>query len=156
MQAAVKAPLSERINFRMIVFALAVLAPVGWVVYTYVDAVVSGGIHDRGSYIESDHKAFSLFPFDQVNGKITDVPPQWRALDGKRVQVVGEMWTPYSSAEYQDHFQVVYSKTKCCFSGPPQIQHFVEANVKDGKVQYADGLVKVTGTLRVDVKHNND
>ena len=156
MESAVKAPLSERINFRIIVFALAVLAPVGWIVYTYVDAVVSGGIHDRGGYIEADLKAMSLFPFDQVNGKLTDVPPQWRALDGKRVQVVGEMWAPGSAAPEIRNFQVVYSIGKCCFNGPPQIQHFVQAEAKGGTVPFISGLVKITGTLHVDVKRNDE
>src|ERR1041385_5337660 len=97
METAVKVPLSERINFRLIVFLLAILAPIGWIVYTYVDAVVSGGIHDRGSYIEADLKAMSLFPFDQTKGTVNDVPKQWRDLNGKRVQVVGEIWAPNNS-----------------------------------------------------------
>src|SRR5437867_4355368 len=130
MDTALKASLSERINFRLIVFILAILAPIGWVVYMYVDAVVSGGIHDRGSYIEADLKAMSLFPFDGVNGTINDVPRQWRALDGKRVQVVGEMYAPGSAAPEVRNFQVVYSIAKCCFNGPPQIQHFVQAQAR--------------------------
>jgi len=156
MDTAIKAPLSQRINVRLIVFLLAIIAPIGWVVYTYVDEVVTGGIHNRGDYIEADLKAMSLFPFDQNNGTISDIPKQWRDLDGKRVQVRGEMWAPGSAAPEVKNFQVVYSIAKCCFSGPPQIQHFVQAKATKDPIPYVDGLVEITGTLHVDVKHGPD
>jgi len=154
MDTAVKVPLSQRINFRIIVFLLAILAPIGYVVYIYVDAVVSGGIHNRGDYVEADLKAMSLFPFDQTNGTINDVPKQWRALDGKRVQVVGEMYVRNSAGGEIRNFELVYSIAKCCFSGPPQIQHFVQARGTNGALPYYDGLVKCTGTFHVNVKQS--
>ena len=50
---------------------------------------------------------------------------------------------------------MVYSIAKCCFNGPPQIQHFVDAKVTNGKVDVVSGLVRLWGTLRVDVKQEN-
>jgi hypothetical protein len=150
---AYQVPLTERINFRMIGFAAIVLFLVGWPAYIYIDSVVSGGIKDRGDFVEVDLKAMSSFPFDNERGTINDVPERWRALDGRRVQLIGEMWAPNSISPRLREFELVYSIQKCCFSGPPQIQHFVQSRVVDDEtVLYRSGLVKVMGTLHVDVQ----
>jgi hypothetical protein len=146
-------PLSRRVNFRMIIFAAVVLLLIGTPVYIYLDSALSGGIHRHGDVTEVDLKAMSNFPFDQTNGTINDIPKQWRDLDGKRVQVTGEIYAPDSASNDLDHFDLVYSIAKCCFSGPPQIQHFVHSKVKDGgTVPYYNGLVQVVGILKVDVQ----
>ena len=152
--APVHIPLSERINVRMIVFAALLLVLIGVPMYWYLDAAISGGVKDAGGgYKEVDLKAMSNFLFDQTNGTIDDVPAQFRALDGQKVILYGEMWQPTSAGNSIGSFELVYSIAKCCFSGPPQVQHFVKATVINGKeVGYYDGLVKVTGTLHVDVK----
>lgn len=153
MEAALKAPLSERINFRMIGFCLIMATLVGYPLYVYLDSVVSGGIKDRGDYLEVDLKAMSTFPFDQVKGTVNDVPEKWRALDGKKVMLTGEMWDTFSLDNNVTNFQLVYSIANCCLSGSPQIQHFIQAKAVPGKkIIYREGLVKVLGTLRVDVK----
>jgi hypothetical protein len=147
-------PLRERFNFRMIGFGLFVLVLVGYPMYVYVDSVVSGGIKDAGDgYKLVDLKAMSSFLFDQNSGTIEDVPEKWRALHGQKVILEGEMWQPTSAGDSVDTFELVYSIAKCCFSGPPQIQHFIHSKVVDGKrVDYYGGLVRVKGTLHVDVK----
>jgi hypothetical protein len=147
-------PLRERFNFRIIGFGLFVLMLLGYPMYVYVDSVVSGGIKDAGDgYKLVDLKAMSSFLFDQNAGTINDVPAKWRALDGQRVILEGEMWQPTSAGNSVDTFELVYSIAKCCFSGPPQIQHFIHSKVVDGKsVGYYPGLVRVRGTLHVDVK----
>jgi hypothetical protein len=152
--AVYKPPLSERINVRMIVFAAVVLLLVGYPVYVYVESMVTHGVRDVGNgYKQVDLKAMSSFPFDQSNGTIDDIPQIWRDLDGKKVILYGEMWNPTSAGDKLGTFELVYSIAKCCFNGPPQIQHFVQSKVvDDGKADYYDGLVKVTGTLHVDVK----
>lgn len=150
---AVKIPLSERINFRLVAFVLIALALVGMPVYWYVDMAVSGGIKQKGDVTAVNLMAMVTFPFDQNNGTIADVPPQWRALNGKKVELVGEMYLGNSAGDELKRFELVYSISKCCASGPPQIQHFVQAKAKEGKtVPYYPGLVTVTGTLYVDVK----
>ncbi len=145
-------PITSRVTPRMVFFLLVVLALVGYPVYVFVEAAVTGGIRDRGDYKEVDLKAMSLFHFDQQTGTIDDVPQKWRALDGQKVKVVGEMWDPYSAGNHVVGFELVYSIAKCCFSGPPQIQHFVQCLVSPGKtVGYHTGPVEVTGTMHVKV-----
>lgn len=148
-----RVPLSQRVNFRMIIFAAVVLLLIGTPVYIYLDSALSGGIHHHGDITECDLKAMSNFPFDQTNGTTNDIPKQWRDLDGKRIQVTGELYAPDSASNDLDHFDLVYSIAKCCFSGPPQIQHFVHSKVKDGgTVPYVSGLVEVVGVLKVNVQ----
>ena len=154
MDTAVRMPITERINFRMILFTVVMLGLIGYPIYVYLESVYTGGIkyHDNG-YVEIDLKAMSTFPLDQQRGTIEDVPKKWREQDGKKVILVGEMWDPLSAGERITNFDLVYSIAKCCFSGPPQIQHFVKCSVPEGKkVGYYRGLVKVIGTLHVDVK----
>ena len=152
--APVHTPLSERINVRMIVFAALLFLLIGVPTYWYLDAAISGGVKDvGGGYKEVDLKAMSNFLFDQTSGTIEDVPKKWRELDGQKVILYGEMWQPTSAGNSIGSFELVYSIAKCCFSGEPQVQHFVKATVVNGKeVGYYDGIVKVTGTLHVDVK----
>jgi hypothetical protein len=149
-----KVPLGERISLRMIAFIAFIALLVGYPVYVMVDMQVSGGIKPlAGGYTYVDLKAMSTYSFDQVNGTINDVPPKWRELDGKKVVLHGEMWEPMVAGPHVDNFQLVYSIAKCCFSGPPQIQHFVHAKAKPGsKLGYYEGTVEVRGTLHVNVK----
>ena len=148
-------PIASRITPRMIFFILVVLLLVGYPIYVFVESAITGGIRDRGGYKEVDLKAMSLFHFDQENGTIDDVPAKWRALDGEKVKVVGEMWEPFSAGNHVVGFELVYSIAKCCFSGPPQIQHFVQSRVVPGKVVgHHSGPVEVTGTLHVKVTRN--
>jgi hypothetical protein len=151
--AAAHVPLRERIPWRMVAFMAVVLVLLGTPIYWYLDAAISGGIKNRGDYVEVDLKAMSLFPFDQVNGTINDIPQKWRDLDGKKVVLSGEMWAGGSAAEELRAFQLCYSVAKCCFSGPPQVQHFVNARARSGGwMPYYPGVVTVTGTLHVTVK----
>jgi len=145
--------LSERINFRMLIFIGVVAVMVGYPIYVLIDSQLSGGIKDIGNgYTQVDLKAMSLFTFDQTDGTINDVPEKWRALDGKPVVLYGEMWQPYSADNEVAGFDLCYSIAKCCFNGPPQVQHFVKSRVKKGKtVGYYDGRVKVVGNLHVNV-----
>jgi hypothetical protein len=65
------------------------------------------------------------------------------------------MWAPNyaGNSERLNYFQLVYSKTKCCFSGPPLAQHFVDGYVMKGvHAYYYDIPVKVMGTLHVYVR----
>ena len=149
-----KLPLRERFNFRMIIFIGVIALMVGYPLYWMIHMQLTGGVEKvAGGNTYVDLKAMSTFTFDQNNGTIQDVPMKWRELDGKRVVVHGEMWQPTGAGPTVEDFQLVYSIAKCCFSGPPQIQHFVHAKVKDGaKVGYYEGTVEVQGILHVNVK----
>lgn len=146
-------PLSERINMRAIVFVGVLGLIIGYPVYVLIDSQLSGGIKNVGDgYTQVDLKAMSTFTFDQVGGTKNDIPEKWRALDGKKVVLYGEMWQPYTADDRIAGFDLCYSIAKCCFSGPPQVQHFVKSKVPAGKtVEYFEHQVKVTGILHVNV-----
>ncbi|WP_428937883.1 hypothetical protein [Fontivita pretiosa] len=153
LAAPIHVPLRERINFRILIFAAVVLLIVGYPAYLYIESELTGGIKDiGGGYKEVDLKAMSTFNFDQVSGTIDDIPAKWRALDGQKVVLYGEIAPTTFASRALNEFDLVYSVTKCCFSGPPQVQHFVQARMKDGReAPYYSGLVRVRGTLHVNV-----
>jgi hypothetical protein len=156
MDTAVKLPLSERINFRVIIFAAVILFLLGWPVYTFLSESLTHGIHDRGSYKEVDLKAMGNFIFDENAGKITDVPAEYRKLDGQKVLLQGEIYDLQEAGPGIHDFQVVYSIAKCCFNGPPKVQERVFATAtKNAKVKYEYGVYhKVLGTLHVTTKRS--
>src|SRR2546423_11366322 len=155
MDVALMDSMSGRINFRMIGFAAVLLLLIRYPIYVYFDSVVSGGIkHSANGYLEVDLKAMSVFPFDQSGGTINDIPKKWRDLNGKKVVLYGEIWSPYSAGSRLAGFQLCYSITKCCFNGPPQVQHFVDCRVVDGaSVDVYPNLVRIKGVLRVNVQY---
>src|SRR4051794_9557714 len=147
----------EGLNWSMIarvgVLAFVVLGALGYILYNFIEMSVTGGIKKAGGgYVEVDLKAMSVFNFNQVNGTINDVPKKWRDLDGKKVICYGEMWSPTDAGRYVGSFDLVYSIAKCCFNGPPQIQHFVHCKpVANANLEYIQNLVRVKGTLHVNV-----
>jgi hypothetical protein len=145
--------MSQRINIRMIAFAAVIVLLLGYPLFVYVDSAMSGGIKDAGDgYLEVNLKHMSSFTFDQQNGTAADVPEKFRALDGKKVILVGEMWNSQESGNTVTSFELCYSIAKCCFSGPPQVQHFVQAKVPEGTLaRYYNGPVRVKGTMQVKV-----
>jgi len=151
--APAKIPFLQRINLRLITFSAVVLFLVGYPLYQYLYSEITGGIeHLDGGVTAVDLRAMSLFSFDQYNGRLDDVPQKWRQLDGKKVILTGEMWAPNSAAPEVKNFDLCYSIAKCCFSGPPQVQHFVKSASPDGRsIPIYNGLVKVKGTLHVNV-----
>jgi len=152
-----KVPLSQRFNARMLIFGVVMMFPIGYIVYDFLDSVITGGIKDiGGGYKQVDLKAMSNFPLDQVAGTQQDIPKKWRDLDGQHVVLYGEMWQPMSADNDNiSGFDLCYSITKCCFNGPPQVQHFVRSRVVPGKsLSYYPNLVKVTGTLHVHLEQD--
>lgn len=157
MPTDARVPLSQRVNYRMVIFAAAFLVPIGLILWIFFDTLISHGVWDvtdsRGAYKMADLKALSMFEMDQMNAADADVPAEYRALDGRRVMLVGEMYTGAAAAGRQADFQLVYSIQKCCFTGVPKVQHFVKSKVMPGKkVQYYPGLVKALGILHVGVE----
>jgi hypothetical protein len=154
--ASVKPPLSQRFNLRILIFAGVVLFLLGWPVYTFLSETLTHGVHDRGSYKEVDLKALGNFDFDKESGKVTDVPAAYRALDGQKVLLTGEIYAPHEAGPNVSEFELVYSIQKCCFNGPPRVQERVFSTVKKGKkVDYrGEGYHKVLGTLHVTMKQD--
>src|SRR5687767_4748144 len=109
-QAPVKVPLGQRINFRVILFATVVLFVIGYPAYLIIEMQVTGGVKQlSGGYKEVDLKAMSSFQFDQINGKLEDVPEKWRKLDGQKVVLYGEIAPMTSAGPEINEFQLCYS-----------------------------------------------
>ena len=150
-----KVPWSQRFNWRILIFVSVIAMPIVLVFFWWLNVYWSGGIVNYGDYKEVDLKAMSTFDMDQMTAKMEDIPTKWRALEGQKVMAIGEMWQPHSAGNSArlDYFQLVYSKTKCCFSGPPLAQHFVDGSVvKGAHVYYYDVPVKVWGTNHVFIR----
>jgi hypothetical protein len=158
MTTVLPARSSKQINWQFVmtvaIVAGIVLFMLGIFLVPFLTSVVTGGVRNvGGGFKEVDLKAMSLFTFDQVNGTINDIPPKWRSLDGQKVILEGEMWDARSAGPQVKTFQLCYSIAKCCFQGPPQVQHFVDSvATPDAAIDYYSGLVRVTGILHVKVK----
>jgi hypothetical protein len=143
------------ISLRLALLLGLVAAPFVYFGYVIVDQAMNKGVVNRGSYYDVDLKSLGYFPFDADKDGIDDIPQRWRGLDGKRVALVGEMWTGGSSAPKVSAFELVYSIQKCCFGGPPKVQERVFAKVPNGgTVPYHWQAVRVVGTLHVGVKRD--
>jgi hypothetical protein len=158
MDTAAKIPMPQRINPRMLIFTGVLLLLIGYPVYLFVDQKLHGGMWDvsdeRGRYKMVDLKTLSGFEMDQLRGVNDDIPREFRALDGQRVMLVGEMWSGRSAGGAQRDFDLVYSIAKCCFSGPPKVQHFIRSKAIPGKkLEFLSGMVKVIGKLHVGVEN---
>ena len=153
---APRPPLLKLLNYRIVLLAAIAMLFIGFPFFNWARDAMTGGIIRHGDYAEVNLKAMSSFELDQVNGQITDIPQRFRDLEGKRVALVGEMWAQKDAGDGTlSYFQLCYSRTKCCFNGPPLAQHFVDSNVKRGtEVYYDPGMVRVWGTLHVRMRRD--
>src|SRR4051795_3193135 len=157
MEASVQAPPDSPTNWGMIarvgLVVGLILALVGYAAKVTYEQVIQGGIVHHGDFDEVDLKSMSNFDMDQVRGTVADVPPQFRALDGKKVLLVGEVAPNNDTASNKiSKFSLCYSVAKCCYGGPPKVQHFVPCRVPAGRTvtNYVNGpQVKVYGTLHI-------
>jgi hypothetical protein len=116
----------------------------------------SHGIHRQGDLYSVDLRAMSDFSLDQLNGRDEDIPKPFRELDGKRVTLVGQMWSPTAAVGSVSRFDLVYSINSCCFSGPPLVQHFVHATTPASvPLTKSSSFVNVTGRLHVGVERDS-
>jgi hypothetical protein len=146
----------QRFNWRPWVLLAVVLLLVGYPIFQFLQESLSGGVREsadaRGAIKIVSLRAMSLFDLDPIKGTDEDIPAEFRALDGQRVALTGEMWLG-SSAGQQVDFNLVYSISKCCVGPVQRIQHFVQCRVPPGKrVEAVAGLVTVKGTLHVGVQ----
>lgn len=142
-------------NFRLLGFIAIFALLLGYPLYIYLDSMLSGGIKQEGDYTRVDLKAMSTFTMDQKTGTVNDVPERFRKLDGKKVILTGEIAPGGFEARGLDqYFQLVYSVQKCCYSGKPLIQHFIQASVppenyKNININSAEVEVRGVLTIRV-------
>jgi hypothetical protein len=161
-----KRPLGQRVNIRMLVFAGIALLLIGYPLFLFLEAMITKGISgwksdDKyGQYRLVNLKQMSDWAMEPTTATDAAIPPEYRALDGQRVMLVGEI-PPFNSARpgAESDFDLVWSVAKCCFTGKPQIQHFVKCTVvpeRRTKVRTYDGTVKVVGTLHAGIVRNKD
>ena len=106
MGAAPRAP--GRSNFRMYIFAVVALFLLGWPLYTLIRESATKGVHAHGDWYAVELKAMGNFTMPH-DGTIDDVPPDYRALDGKRVQLEGYMVPVREAGSHMSEFQFVYN-----------------------------------------------
>lgn len=153
-------PIPRRTNWSMIFRVGTVVTIVGlllgYALYQTFVIVFQGGVIKRGDYYEVNLKSMSNFEMNQLNGTLEDIPQPYRKLDGQKVLLEGEVApTGMGSGDKVNQFLLCYSVAKCCFGGPPKVQHFVHCKAPDGKmVSNYDGAgtVRVFGTLHVRIK----
>jgi hypothetical protein len=147
-------PLSERLNLRLWIFLAIVALPFAWVTWTILD---NRTIVNKGDYFAVDLKGMGNFPMDARRDDERVIPPEVRALNGKKVRFEGEMYAPDAATNQVKQFQLVYSILQCCMGGPPKVQERVFAFVPDTKrvANYSGNQVIVIGTLHIKVEKQN-
>jgi hypothetical protein len=150
-------PPKQGLNYRLLLFIAVVGLPLVGVSWLLVRGLVTKGITWHGDYAEVDLKALGNFPFNASNGTSDDVPARWRALDGKKVELTGFMFSPQSAGGQGTEFQFVYNVSKCCFNGPPLVQERVYAHSRaDMPIYSMYDCAKIVGILHVRVKRLKD
>ena len=150
---------AKRRNWSMIIrvglVGALVLALIGYALKVTYESVIQGGVVASGNHFNVELKQMSNFEMDQYNGTTADVPQRYRELDGKDVMLEGEVAPGGMSAgDLTRQFSLCYSVAKCCFGGPPKVQHFVLCTPANGKPMpnyEGSGPVKVYGKLSVKV-----
>jgi len=145
----------RKINFRLIAFLAVAAAPFAWFLYVFLDSTLTGGIHQYKDYAAVDLKSLGNFPFNDMTGTIQDVPPRWRALNGKRIELKGFIFAGWSAGPTVQDFEFVYNIQKCCFGGPPQVQERVFAHVPDSAPPAPNDsydMMRLVGILHVNAE----
>ena len=137
-----------------------VLFFVGFALWETFNLVWRGGVVNKGDYFEVNLQSMGNFEMDQRMGTLQDIPERYRNLDGKKVLLQGEVAPADFSAGRGSAFELWYSVAKCCFGGPPKVQHFVKCRVDKGGKPLPEwiyaGQVKVFGTLHVKVQKEGE
>jgi len=163
IEYTVKPTLGQRLkpvfkNWRLMAFVGFFFVIFGSMGYKIFCEVANNGIHQRGNVAEVNLKALGQFPFSDQVGKLTDVPKDYRALNGKKVALTGFMVTNNSAGPDTAECQLVWNVQKCCFNGPTLVQErvYLEAP-RDRRISRYDQytLVNVTGTLQVKIEKND-
>lgn len=143
-------PLSERVNFRMVVLIGLLLFLIGTPTFSFVKNTLNHGIEKTSDRFNVDLKALGNFRFDDSSGTVSDVPAQFRKLDGKRVALEGFVAPDNSAGRSINAFTFVYNIQKCCFNGPPLVQERVFATVPENRtIYYSDEEIRIIGILHV-------
>ena len=123
---------------------------------TVAGAVLAGALNCErrradGSPPELSTTTLGDFKFDQAAGTIADVPQGLRALDGRRVVVLGEMWDPNEDSH---NWELTKLPKAHDWPGPPQVQKFVFCH-SAAPVSFYSDEVRATGVLHVKVQQED-
>jgi len=134
---------------RLLFIAVALLAA----------ALTGRRIYDRcvtPDYRTIDLAAMANFNFTPTNPKLEDIPAQYRALDGQRVQVTAEV-CPFGYTLQPLTFTLGRGPFTNHFH-PVKAQQLIVARARPGKASSIPGSVEVTvyGALHVSLKQNED
>jgi hypothetical protein len=106
-------------------------------------------------YQDVDLKAMGNFPLSAEAGTLNDVPARFRALDGRRVRMVGFILDS-SGNGHPTRFQFSSNPTGQSWHSPPRVQERVFATMPPGKTaDFVGGLAELSGTLHVKVKYDS-
>jgi hypothetical protein len=155
--AATPAKPRQPVNWSMLirigVVGCIVLGLVGYALKVTYESVIQGGVVSAGDHFKVELKQMSNFEMDQTMGGVADVPERYRQLDGKKVILEGEVAPAGTfSGDTVKQFSLCYSVAKCCYGGPPKVQHFVACKAANGKPMpnfEGAGMIRVYGTLHV-------
>ena len=155
----IDSPPDRSTNWAMIIrvgiVATLVLGLVGYAMKVTYESVIKGGVVNRGDFYDVELQAMGNFSMDEKLGTVDDVPRQFRELDGKKVQLNGEVAPVGTDGGSQvSRFTICYSVAKCCVGGSPKPQHFVYCSTAGGKLvpnYLYSSRVRVFGTLHVKV-----
>ncbi len=153
MEATAKLPAERNwgVIVRVGVVLALILALVGYAMKVTYESVIQGGVVNAGDFYKVDLKSMSNFEMNQATASLDDIPQRFRELDGKKVLLQGEIApTGFEAGPKVTKFSLCYSVAKCCFGGPPKVQHFVACSAPAGK-EINSSSVQVYGTLHVKV-----
>jgi hypothetical protein len=149
-------PWWRRVSWRGWIVLAAAVFVIAYPAYVMIEKAITGGIVHRGDLLVVDLSAMSGFEMNQDSATNADIPAVYRDLEGKRVCLTGQMYSPYAIEGKIRSFELVYSISNCCFNGPPKVQHFVQATVVSNQdVHYYPDFVTVTGILHVGVQQGD-
>lgn len=85
-----------------------------------------------------------------------ELPPEVMAWNGKRVKATGFL-NPTQQVRGINQFFLVKDRASCCFGTRPQINHYVDVTLTDGKtIDYTTDPVMIVGTFRVEDRWDGD
>jgi hypothetical protein len=145
---AVKRPIGERINFRLVTIVAVFSLLVGYPVFALVRQTLNHGIERTASGYKVDLKSLGNFEFNDQTGSLKDIPQTYRDLDGKEVALEGYMYSDSASPRV-NAFQFVYNVSKCCFGGPPLVQERVFAIAPGSGLPQIGDEFRIIGKLHV-------
>jgi hypothetical protein len=153
MSSTASIPFMQRINFRVLTFVVVIGGLLGYPLWHGAKALFVGPIQQVGEYKKVNLKALGNFPF---YGEWEEIPAMWRALDGEKVLLEGEVFAPNEAGDRMTQFQLVWNIEKCCFEGEPRVQERVFAIVPPEMKQRNLNMqgARVYGTLHVKIKRD--